>query len=184
MSIARYGVFSLFYPNHRSSRFFLLWYIGPCYYEIYRYLMAHLCSACNYHLCSNLGGWLNIKMSSNSIAWWRHQMETFSALLVLCAGNSPVPGEFPTQRPVTRSFDVFFDLRPNKRLSKQSWCWWLETLSCPIWRHCNGNFNYQHDIWVRWQVFIMGKMVKGDPDGNIVSVDSAVLIPTRGLPVG
>ena len=48
-------------------------------------------------------------------------METFSALLAICAGNSPVPGEFPTQRPVTRSFDVFFDLRLNKRLSKQSW---------------------------------------------------------------
>ena len=56
--------------------------------------------------------------STNS--WWRHQMETFSALLAICAGNSPVPGEFPSQRPATRSFDVFFDLRPNKRLSKQS----------------------------------------------------------------
>ena len=56
---------------------------------------------------------------------WRHQMETFSALLAICAGNSPVPGEFPAQRPVTRSFDVFFDLRPIKRLSKQWWGWWL-----------------------------------------------------------
>ena len=37
-------------------------------------------------------------------------METFSALLALCAGNSPVLGEFPTQRPVTRNFDIFFDL--------------------------------------------------------------------------
>ena len=55
------------------------------------------------------------------IAWWRHQMEAFSALLAICAGNSPVPGEFPAQRPVTRSFDVFFDLRLNKWLSKQSW---------------------------------------------------------------
>ena len=45
--------------------------------------------------------------------WWRHRMETFSALLAICAGNSPVPGEFPAQRPVTRSFDVFFDLHPN-----------------------------------------------------------------------
>ena len=45
-------------------------------------------------------------------------MEAFSALLAICEGNSPVPGEFPSQRPVTRSFDVFFDLRPNKRLSK------------------------------------------------------------------
>ena len=43
-------------------------------------------------------------------SWWRHQMETFSALLALCAGNSPVTGEFPSQRPVTRSFDVFFHL--------------------------------------------------------------------------
>ena len=45
--------------------------------------------------------------------WWRHQMETFSALLVICAGNSPVTGEFPTQRQVTRSFDVSFDLCLN-----------------------------------------------------------------------
>ena len=69
--------------------------------------------------------------------WWRHQMETFSALLAICAGNSPVHGEFPTQRPVTRSFDVYFDLRPNKWLSKQSWGWWFETLSCSLWRHRN-----------------------------------------------
>ena len=120
--------------------------------------------------------------------WWRHQMETFSALLAICAGNSPVPvnsphkgqwrrvlmfslictwinvwknnretgdfrrhsthydvivmnspvpGEFPTQRPVTRSFDVFFDLHLNKEMSKQSWGWWFETLSRPLWCHCN-----------------------------------------------
>ena len=65
-------------------------------------------------------------------------METFSALLAICAGNSPVHGEFPAQRPVTRSFDVFFDLRPNKRLSKQSWGWWSETPSSSLWRHRNG----------------------------------------------
>ena len=69
--------------------------------------------------------------------WWRHQMETFSALLAICAGNSPVSGEFPAQRPVTRGFDVFFDLRLNKRLGKQSWGWWLETLSCSLWRQSN-----------------------------------------------
>ena len=59
------------------------------------------------------------------LTWWRHQPETFSALLAICVGNSPVPGEFPEQRPVTRGFDVFFDLRPNKRLSNQEWGWWL-----------------------------------------------------------
>ena len=70
-------------------------------------------------------------------SWWRHQMETFSALLAIFAGNSPVPGEFRAQRPVTRSFDVFFDLRPKKRLSKQWWGWWFETPSSPLWRNCN-----------------------------------------------
>ena len=49
-------------------------------------------------------------------------------------------GEFtglPTQRPVTRSFDILFDLRLNKRLSKQSRSWWFETLSFPLSRQCN-----------------------------------------------
>ena len=52
-------------------------------------------------------------------------------------GEFPGPGEFPTQRAVTRSFDVFFDLRLNKRLSKQPWGWWFETPSWSLWRHCN-----------------------------------------------
>ena len=50
-------------------------------------------------------------------------METFSALLAICAGYSPVTGELPAQRPVTGSFDVLFDLRLNKRLSEQSRGW-------------------------------------------------------------
>ena len=54
----------------------------------------------------------------------------------LC-GEFTGPGEFPTQRPVTRSFDVYFDLRLNKRLSKQPWGWWFETLSWSLWRQCN-----------------------------------------------
>ena len=54
-----------------------------------------------------------------NISGWRHQMGTFSALLAICAGNSPVTGEVPTQRPVTRKFEVFSDLRPNKRLRRQ-----------------------------------------------------------------
>ena len=43
-------------------------------------------------------------------------METFTALLALCMGNSPVNDEFPSQRPVTRSFDVLFDMHLNKWL--------------------------------------------------------------------
>ena len=69
-------------------------------------------------------------------------METFSALLATCAGNSPVPGEFPAQRAMTQSFDVFFDLRLNKRLRKQSWGWWFDTLLCPLWRHWNVCMGY------------------------------------------
>ena len=78
----------------------------------------------------------SLSLSLIQITWWRHQMETFSALMAICAGNSPVPGEFPAQRPVTRSFDVFFDLCPNKWLF-QSRGWWFETPSHPLWRHCN-----------------------------------------------
>ena len=56
-------------------------------------------------------------------------------VLALCAGNSPVISEFPTQRPVTRIFDVFFYLLPNKLLSKQSRGWWFEAPWRSLWRH-------------------------------------------------
>ena len=72
-------------------------------------------------------------------SWWRHQMETFPRYWPfghLCVEFTG-PVNFPTQRPVTRSCDVFFDLRPNKRLSKQWWGWWFETPSGPSWCHCN-----------------------------------------------
>ena len=54
-----------------------------------------------------------------------------------------VTGHLCAQRPVTQSFDVFFDLHLNKRLSKQSWGWWFETLSRPVWLHCNDLFCQQ-----------------------------------------
>ena len=44
-------------------------------------------------------------------------METFSALLAICAGNSQINGEFSAQRPVTQSFDASFDMHMNERLS-------------------------------------------------------------------
>ena len=77
---------------------------------------------------------VSIIAATRHSAWWRHRMETFSALPTLWAGNSPVTGEFSAQRPVTQSFDIFFDLRLNTRLNKQSSGWWFET---PSWRHCN-----------------------------------------------
>ena len=96
-------------------------------------------------------------------------METFSALLAICAGNSPVSGVFPAQRPVTRSFDVIFDLRLNKRLSKQWWDWWFETLSGPLWRNCyvqNGFVdtfcaNYKEKEWARIRgIYVLNKLSK------------------------
>ena len=64
-------------------------------------------------------------------------MKAFSALLAFCAGNSPVTGEFPAQRPVMRNFDVFFDLRPNQQFSKQWIRRWFGTLLRSLWCHCN-----------------------------------------------
>ena len=43
-------------------------------------------------------------------------------------------------KPVTPSFDIFCDPCLNKRLSKQSWGWWFESLSRPLWRHYYGPF--------------------------------------------
>ena len=67
---------------------------------------------------------------------WRNQMETFSAFLALSEGNRH--WWFPPQRPVTRTFDVFFDLSLNKRLSKQLWRRWFKMPSLLLWRQCNG----------------------------------------------
>ena len=101
-------------------------------------------------------GWYNYGGSRFSlvITLWRHQMESFSALLALCAGNSPVTGEFPVQKPVTRSFDVFFDLRLNEQLSKQSWGWWFETPSRPLWCHCYDNCTCWSVTSMQWNTFI------------------------------
>ena len=73
-----------------------------------------------------------------------------SALRAICARNSPVNGEFPTQRPMTRRFDVFFDLPPNERLSKQSGGWCFETPSRPLWRHSN------KELWSNAEVIHWG----------------------------
>ena len=54
-----------------------------------------------------------------------------------CEGNQSITSRFPLQRPVTRNFDVFFDLRLNRQLSKQSKRQWFETPSRSLWRHCN-----------------------------------------------
>ena len=117
--------------------FCALWFVNHRCYPYFPWLL-------HWHCASHVIIPVPVKPSWSicvKASWWRHQMETFSALLAICAGNSPVPGEFPAQRPVTRRFDVFFDLRLNKRLSKQSWGWWFETPSRPLWRHRNDSMN-------------------------------------------
>ena len=86
-----------------------------------------------------ISGVLWSKTSIRKMTWWRHQMETFFAFLVLFEGNPPVTGGFSSgsQRPVTQSFDVFFDMRMNKRFSKRSKCRRFEMLCRSLWRHWN-----------------------------------------------
>ena len=100
-------------------------------------LLEHLDTSSWITCLLELSSWDALYMHAYHKPWWRHQMETLSALLVLCVGNSPVTGEFPSQSPVTRNCDVFFDLRPNKRLSKQSRRRWFEMVSRSLWRPGN-----------------------------------------------
>ena len=65
-------------------------------------------------------------------------------------GEPPVTGGFPSQKPVTRSFGVFFDLRPNKRLRKQSGRRWYETPSRALWRYCNMAISSRNGI-LKWK---------------------------------
>ena len=91
--------------------------------------------------------------------------------------DPPVTGEFPQQRPVTRSFDAFFDLRLNKRLSKQSWGWWFETPSFSLWRHCNGinHFRAETGLFRRYESIqwllgpILLKWINFNPSMNNLS---------------
>ena len=71
--------------------------------------------------------------SHDDVIKWKH----FPRYWPFVRGIHRSPVNSPHKRPVTRSFAVFFDLRMNKRLSKQSWGWWFETLSRPLWRHRN-----------------------------------------------
>ena len=80
------------------------------------------------------------KNSHDDVIKWKH----FPRYWPFVRGIPRSPVNSPhTQRPVTRSFEVFIDmdLRLNKRLSKQWWCWWFETPSRSLWRHCNGSQN-------------------------------------------
>ena len=107
---------------------FLYWHFS---YPIWLFCVLPL-NLYRYGVTELSGHWLKLWLAAYSPSWWRHQMETFSALLALCEGW------IPSQRPVTRSFYVFFDSGLNNRLSKQSRRLWFETPSRSLWRQCNG----------------------------------------------
>ena len=104
---------------------------NPCTFHI-----CHLSKRFNYRLWHERYELIRLVGISKVFMMTSSNGNIFRVTGPLC-GEFTGPGEFPTQRPVTRSFDVYFDLRPNKRLSKQSWGWWFETLSHPFWRHRN-----------------------------------------------
>ena len=95
---------------------------------------------------------LRLVQHSYSFTIGHHHMDTFSALLAFCAGNSPVTSEFPAQRPVTQSFDVSFDQRLNNWLCKQLTRRWFQTTSRPSWRHCNGYTRFVHAMTQRHMI--------------------------------
>ena len=92
----------------------------------------------------------HFKQCHDDVIKWKH----FPRNWPFVQGNSPVTSEFPAQRPVTQSFDVFFDLHLNKRLSKQSRGWWFETPSCPLWHHyitvmlCHLSNHFLKQFWL------------------------------------
>ena len=84
----------------------------------------------------NWACWICIKstLTHDDVIKWKHTPRYWP---FVSARNSPVPGEFLAQRPVTWNIYVFFDLRLNKLLSKQPWGWWFETPPHPLWCHRN-----------------------------------------------
>ena len=78
-----------------------------------------------------MGAW----SKHDDVIKWKH----FPRYWPFVRGIHRSPVNFPTQRPVTRRSDVFFDLRLYKRLNKQSRGWWFEAPSLSLWRHCNAN---------------------------------------------
>ena len=113
--------------------------LGPCYQKGMSWITA----------------WIR-----SSISWWRHLIKTFPVLLALRTGNSPVTDEFPSQRPVTQSFEVFFNLRLNKRLCKQSRRWWFQTSWRSLSRHFPNVNGCTVEVWEEVSNFISHCSVK------------------------
>ena len=145
----------IFYISQRFQWLCIMWKMNDLYWvcdlfsSLFMLIQKFHKRSSSFSICSsNYGPRILNGRSSYWRVWyddvikWKH----FPRYWPFVRGNSPAPSEFPTQRPVTRSFDVFFDLGLNKRLSKQSWGWWFETLSRSLWCHRNGKVTYQVTI--------------------------------------
>ena len=108
--------------NNNNSQFFFLHSIFAVVRGLWRYHGE--CSDLNWIICYIAKAPVLMAVATYGIhpdlsSWWRHQMETLSASLALCEGNPSATGGFPSQRPVTRNFDIFFDLL-HKRAAWQT----------------------------------------------------------------
>ena len=108
-------------------------------------------------------------------------METFPALLAICAENSPVTGEFPSQRPVTRSFDVFLDLRLNKRLSNNFVLNIFYNEKVPLHRFCARivKFKWKMSVkctWIRSRFLLMAEQDEKRPGTGFINFKTIVYL--------
>ena len=113
LSVDKIYVFCQWVTSIRASGWAFLFYV----WQEFDYLLEIKCTWAQTEL-----QWLCPIFGSPLIMMTSWNGNIFRVTGPLC-GEFTGPGEFPAQRPVTRSFDVFFDLRPNKRLSKQPWGW-------------------------------------------------------------
>ena len=133
LSISNSTLQMLKFENGKSFPHTLYWAYDYLFMLSTRFWSEGLCYLGIHGLCFVMG----CSWSSNTMLWWRHQMEAFSALLTLCVGNPSLTRGFPSKRSVTQSFDVFFGMRLNKRLNKQTRCRWFETPWHSLCCHCN-----------------------------------------------
>ena len=105
------------------------------------------------------GSFSEVKLSGSRLliiwSWWRHQKETFSALLTLCVGNSPVTGEFPAppyKGQWRGALMLSLICALNERFSKQVWGWWFETPSRPLWRRRKAIIWTNADT-IQWRIY-------------------------------
>ena len=95
----------------------------------------------NYHICTK------IKHPHDDVIKWKH----FPRYWPFVRGIQRSPVNSPHKGQWHGAFHVFFDLRLNKRLSKQCWGWWFETPSRPLWRHsCVGPAGSHDCTSVEW----------------------------------